>query len=100
MVILNLIITFNFSESSIKSYDLAIVQGFPSSNSYHYKGFTPNKGQVKEKEVIFYSRNGKMNIFITQKGLSYVIYDIEEKESTKSKDRIFNSREREKTVFH
>ncbi|MEO0202438.1 MAG: hypothetical protein ABIL37_01785, partial [candidate division WOR-3 bacterium] len=41
-----------------------------------------------------------MNIFITQKGLSYVIYDIEEKESTKSKDRIFNSREREKTVFH
>ncbi len=61
MMILNLIITFNFSESSIKSYDLAIVQEFLSSNSYHYKGFTPNKGQVKEK----------MNIFITQKGLSY-----------------------------
>ncbi|MEO0179478.1 MAG: hypothetical protein ABIL61_07105 [candidate division WOR-3 bacterium] len=62
-------------------------------NFYHYKGFTPNKGQVatteggEAKEVIFYSRNGKMNIFITQKGLSYVIYDIEEKDSTKSKDR-------------
>ncbi|MEO0179476.1 MAG: SBBP repeat-containing protein [candidate division WOR-3 bacterium] len=106
MMILNLIITFNFSESSIKSYDLAIVQEFLSSNSYHYKGFTPNKGQVatteggEAKEVIFYSEERNLGIFLTSNGLSYVIYDLEKKEYSRIDYELINANiERENILY-
>ncbi|MEO0159535.1 MAG: SBBP repeat-containing protein [candidate division WOR-3 bacterium] len=73
----------------VNSYDPAIVKEWLNSYPYLYKGFTVNKGQIATmdgkvaKDVIFYSRNGNMSIFITENGLSYVIYDVEKKEVSK-----------------
>ncbi|MEO0160552.1 MAG: hypothetical protein ABIL47_08790, partial [candidate division WOR-3 bacterium] len=65
-----------------KSYDPVIIKEWLNSYPYLYKGFTPNKGQIAEN-VIFYSRNGNMGIFITENGMSYVIYSVERKEAKK-----------------
>ncbi|MEO0153641.1 MAG: SBBP repeat-containing protein [candidate division WOR-3 bacterium] len=73
----------------VNSYDPAIVKDWLNSYPYLYKGFTPNKGQLATidgkiaENVVFYSRNGNMGIFITENGMSYVIYDIEKKEVSK-----------------
>ncbi|MEO0153614.1 MAG: hypothetical protein ABIL24_07960, partial [candidate division WOR-3 bacterium] len=73
----------------VNSYDPAIVKEWLNSYPYLYKGFTPNKGQLATMDgkiaenVIFYSRNGNIGIFITENGMSYVIYDVEKKEASK-----------------
>ncbi|MEO0208992.1 MAG: SBBP repeat-containing protein [candidate division WOR-3 bacterium] len=73
----------------VNSYDPSIIKEWLNSYPYLYKGFTPNKGQLATidgkiaENVVFYSRNGNMGIFITENGMSYVIYDIEKKEVSK-----------------
>ncbi|MEO0150948.1 MAG: SBBP repeat-containing protein [candidate division WOR-3 bacterium] len=91
----------------INTYDPAIVKEWLNSYPYLYKGFTPNKGQLATMDgkiaenVIFYSRNGNMGIFITENGLSYVIYDIEKKEVSKDKEILPHIEEKpENSVLH
>ncbi len=77
------------SDNKLTTYDYETIKQWLNSYPYLYKGFTPNRGQLATtegkpaNEVIFYSFNGNMGIFITEKGLSYVIYVIEKKESYK-----------------
>ncbi|MEO0213128.1 MAG: SBBP repeat-containing protein [candidate division WOR-3 bacterium] len=104
MINLNLIISFLSGENV---YDPSIVKEWLNSYPYLYKGFTPNKGQLATMDgkiaenVIFYSRNGNMGIFITENGLSYVIYDIEKKEASKDKDLLPHIKEKpENSILH
>ncbi|MEO0178832.1 MAG: SBBP repeat-containing protein [candidate division WOR-3 bacterium] len=90
-----------------KSYDPVIIKEWLNSYSYLYKGFTPNKGQLATMDgkiaenVIFYSKNGNMGIFITENGLSYVIYDIEKKENSKDKKALPHIKEKpENSILH
>ncbi len=91
MIMLSVMISFvsAMGGNVVNSYDPAIVKDWLNSYPYLYKGFTPNKGQLATidgkiaENVVFYSRNGNMGIFITENGMSYVIYDIEKKEVSK-----------------
>ncbi|MEO0213640.1 MAG: hypothetical protein ABIL49_07205, partial [candidate division WOR-3 bacterium] len=77
MLGLNLLITFASSVGGkvVNTYDPVIIKEWLNSYPYLYKGFTPNKGQIATMDgkfaenVIFYSRNGNMGIFITENGL-------------------------------
>ncbi len=64
----------------LTTYDYETIKHWLNSYPYLYKGFTPNKGQLSTtdgkiaKDVLFYSRNGNMGIFITKEGIVYGIY--------------------------
>ncbi len=82
--------SIQISPSKLNKYDYTIVKEWLNSYPYLYKGFTPNKGQLATtdgkvaNDVLFYSRNGNVGIYITQNGLSYVIYGYERKENEKA----------------
>ncbi len=48
-----------------------------------YKGFEENFGQIRDfegnpvEEILFFTKNDRIGIFIGQKGVSYVIYNLE-----------------------
>ncbi|MEO0213399.1 MAG: SBBP repeat-containing protein [candidate division WOR-3 bacterium] len=92
----------------VNTYDLAIVKEWLNSYPYLYKGFTPNKGQIATMDgkiaenVVFYSRNGNMGIFITENGMSYVIYDVEKKENPKDNKELSLpiNKEPENSILH
>ncbi|MEO0179221.1 MAG: SBBP repeat-containing protein [candidate division WOR-3 bacterium] len=109
MLVLNLLVTFASSVGGkfVNTYDPAIVKDWLNSYPYLYKGFTPNKGQLATMDgkiaenVVFYSRNGNMGIFITENGMSYVIYDVEKKEVSKDKDALPHIKEKpENSILH
>jgi len=77
--------------ASLKSYDISIVREWINQRGIFSKGFSLNKGQVN-KEVLLYSRNSGLNIFLTEKGLSFVIYSPKETESKKEQPKIQYSR--------
>ena len=104
-----MLITFASSVGGklVNTYDPVIIKDWLNSYPYLYKGFTPNKGQIATMDgkfaenVIFYSRNGNMGIFITENGLSYVIYDIEKKEAKKDKEILPHIKEKpENSILH
>ncbi|MEO0179331.1 MAG: SBBP repeat-containing protein, partial [candidate division WOR-3 bacterium] len=110
MLGLNLLITFASSVGGklVNTYDPVIIKEWLNSYPYLYKGFTPNKGQIATMDgkfaenVIFYSRNGNMGIFITENGLSYVIYDVEKKENPKDNKELSLpiNKEPENSILH
>ena len=109
MLGLNLLVALASSVGGkfVNTYDPAIIKDWLNSYPYLYKGFTPNKGQLATmdgkvaKDVIFYSRNGNMGIFITENGLSYVIYDIEKKEASKDEKLPLNIEKKpENSILH
>ncbi|MEO0171839.1 MAG: SBBP repeat-containing protein [candidate division WOR-3 bacterium] len=108
MIMLNFLINFDLGEGvQIKSYDPSIIKEWLNSYPYLYKGFTPNKGQLATMDgniaenVIFYSKNGNMGIFITENGMSYVIYDVEKREAKKDKDLLPHIKENpENSILH
>ncbi|MEO0179192.1 MAG: SBBP repeat-containing protein, partial [candidate division WOR-3 bacterium] len=109
MLVLSLLVTFASSVGGkfVNTYDPVIIKEWLNSYPYLYKGFIPNKGQLATmdgkvaKDVIFYSRNGNMGIFITENGMSYVIYDIEKKEVKKDKEILPHIKEKpENSILH
>ncbi|MEO0210010.1 MAG: SBBP repeat-containing protein [candidate division WOR-3 bacterium] len=91
----------------VNTYDPSIVKEWLNSYPYLYKGFTPNRGQLATMDgkiaenVVFYSKNGNMGIFITENGLSYVIYSVEKKETSKDKEILPHIKERpENSILH
>ncbi|MCX7948089.1 MAG: hypothetical protein N2504_05825, partial [candidate division WOR-3 bacterium] len=76
-MIVNLLISF--ADGALNNYNPDVVKEWMNSYVYNLNGFTPNKGQVatdegkEAKEVIFYTRNGNLTAYITEKGISYVI---------------------------
>ncbi|MEM5880938.1 MAG: SBBP repeat-containing protein [Candidatus Aenigmatarchaeota archaeon] len=109
MLGLNLLITFasTIAGNVVNTYDPSIVKEWLNSYPYLYKGFTPNRGQLATMDgkiaenVIFYSKNGNMGIFITENGLSYVIYSVEKKETSKDKEILPHIKERpENSILH
>ncbi len=74
---------FNTSNNQLTAYNYQTIKQWLNSYPYLYKGFTPNKGQLATtdgkpaNEVLFYSRNGNMGIFITKEGMVYGIYGYE-----------------------
>ncbi|MCS7244686.1 MAG: hypothetical protein RMJ38_00965, partial [candidate division WOR-3 bacterium] len=75
-MIVNLLIALS---RVLNNYEPEAVKEWMNSYVYNLNGFTPNKGQVatdegkEAKEVIFYTRNGNLTAYITEKGISYVI---------------------------
>ncbi len=110
MIVFNLLISFvsTIAGNVINTYDPVIIKEWLNSYPYLYKGFTPNKGQLATMDgkiaenVVFYSRNGNMGIFITESGLSYVIYDIEKKEVSKDNKELSLpiNKEYENSILH
>jgi len=61
---------------SSKSHDFKGVKKFINANQNLYVGFSLNKGQIN-KEAILYSKGPGFNVYITDKGLSFLIFSVE-----------------------
>ncbi len=74
-----------FGAQTPKNYNPEIIKEWINFDIKIYKGFSLNKGQI-DKQVLLYSKNGDFNIYLTQKGLSFLMF------ATKSKEEVLYSR--------
>ena len=66
-----------FAKSS--NYDFQIIKEWITATEKLYLGFSLNEGQIN-KEALLYSKNSNFNIYLTEKGLSFVIFANEKNE--------------------
>jgi hypothetical protein len=69
-----------FAKSS--NYDPQTMKEWVTATEKLYYGFAGNRGQLS-KEVLLYSKNSNFNIYLTEKGLSFVIYSTQKTENQK-----------------
>jgi hypothetical protein len=69
---------------NISSYDFSVVKEWINANEKLYLGFSLNRGQIN-KEALIYSKGPGFNVYITQKGLSFVMFSFEKENSEISK---------------
>ncbi|MFZ8845634.1 MAG: SBBP repeat-containing protein, partial [Candidatus Hydrothermia bacterium] len=60
----------------ISSYDFSVVRKWITANEKLYLGFSSNRGQIN-KEALIYSKGPGFNIYLTEKGLSFVMFSFE-----------------------
>jgi hypothetical protein len=77
-------ITLKAFAQNISSYDFSVVKEWINSSAIFYYGFSPNRGQLN-KEAILYSKGPGFNIYLTEKGLSFVMFSFEKENSEISK---------------
>jgi len=75
-----LFIIQTFAKNS--NYDPQTMKEWITATEKLYYGFAGNRGQLS-KEVLLYSKNSNFNIYLTEKGLSFVIYSTQKTESQK-----------------
>jgi hypothetical protein len=73
-------ITLKTFAQNISSYDFSVVKEWINSSAIFYYGFSPNRGQLN-KEAILYSKGPGSNIYLTEKGLSFVMFSFEKENS-------------------
>jgi predicted SpoU family rRNA methylase len=61
---------------NISSYDFSVVREWVDATEKLYYGFALNKGQIN-KEALLYSKGPGFNVYITEKGLSFVMFSFE-----------------------
>jgi len=61
---------------NISSYDFSVVKEWISASEKLYLGFSSNRGQIN-KEALIYSKGPGFNVYITEKGLSFVMFSFE-----------------------
>jgi hypothetical protein len=60
----------------ISSYDFSVMKEWISATEKLYLGFSSNRGQIN-KEALLYSKGPGFNVYITKKGLSFVMFSFE-----------------------
>jgi hypothetical protein len=66
--------------SKDKLYDFSVVREWINANEKLYYGFSLNRGQIN-KEALLYSKRHGFNVYITQKGLSFLMFSFEKENS-------------------
>ncbi|MDT7880226.1 MAG: hypothetical protein RQ990_05180, partial [Candidatus Hydrothermia bacterium] len=64
----------------ISSYDFSVVREWISATEKLYLGFSSNRGQIN-KEALIYSKGPGFNVYITEKGLSFLMFSFEKENS-------------------
>ena len=77
--IINLILFIGQTFTKSSNYDPQIVKEWITATEKLYLGFSLNVGQIN-KEALLYSKNSNFNIYLTEKGLSFVIFANEKNE--------------------
>ena len=67
-----------FAKSS--NYDPQTIKEWVTATEKFYYGFALNKGQIN-KEALIYSKGPGFNVYITEKGLSFVMFSFEKENS-------------------
>jgi hypothetical protein len=65
---------------NISSYDFSVVKEWINATEKLYLGFSSNRGQIN-KEALIYSKGPGFNVYITEKGLSFVMFSFEKENS-------------------
>jgi hypothetical protein len=65
---------------NISSYDFQVVRERINATEKLYYGFSLNRGQIN-KEALIYSKGPGFNVYITEKGLSFVMFSFEKENS-------------------
>jgi hypothetical protein len=65
---------------NISSYDFSVVREWTNATEKLYLGFSLNRGQIN-KEALIYSKGPGFNIYLTEKGLSFVMFSFEKENS-------------------
>jgi len=73
MICLNLILFIGQTFTKSSNYDFQIIKEWITATEKLYLGFSLNVGQIN-KEALLYSKNSNFNIYLTEKGLSFVIF--------------------------
>jgi hypothetical protein len=68
----------------ISFYDFSVVREWINATEKLYLGFSSNRGQIN-KEALIYSKGPGFNVYITEKGLSFVMFSFEKENSQISK---------------
>jgi hypothetical protein len=70
--------------AQISNYNPQIMKEWINANEKFYYGFSSNRGQINE-EALIYSKGPGFNIYLTEKGLSFVMFSFEKENSEISK---------------
>jgi hypothetical protein len=66
--------------AQISNYNPQIMKEWITATEKLYLGFSSNRGQIN-KEALIYSKGPGFNIYITEKGLSFVMFSFEKENS-------------------
>jgi hypothetical protein len=66
--------------AKISNYDPQTMKEWITANEKLYLGFSLNRGQINE-EALIYSKGPGFNVYITEKGLSFVMFSFEKENS-------------------
>jgi predicted SpoU family rRNA methylase len=78
--IIMLLLAVKTFAQNISSYDFSVVKEWITATEKLYLGFSSNRGQIN-KEALIYSKGPGFNIYITEKGLSFVMFSFEKENS-------------------
>ena len=76
ITIIMLLLPVKTFAQNIISYDFSVVKEWITATEKLYLGFSLNRGQIN-KEALIYSKGPGFNVYITQKGLSFVMFSFE-----------------------
>jgi predicted SpoU family rRNA methylase len=76
ITIIMLLLAVKTFAQNISSYDFSVVREWVDATEKLYYGFALNKGQIN-KEALLYSKGPGFNVYITEKGLSFVMFSFE-----------------------
>ncbi|MFZ8847338.1 MAG: SBBP repeat-containing protein, partial [Candidatus Hydrothermia bacterium] len=80
ITIIMLLLAVKTFAQNISSYDFSVVKEWIKVNEKLYYGFSSNRGQIN-KEALIYSKGPGFNVYITEKGLSFVMFSFEKENS-------------------
>ena len=75
-----LLLAVKIFAQNISSYDFSVVKGWTNATEKSYLGFSSNRGQIN-KEALLYSKGPGFNIYLTEKGLSFLMFSFEKENS-------------------
>jgi hypothetical protein len=76
IIIIMLLLAVKTFAQNISSYDFSVVKEWINASEKSYLGFSSNRGQIN-KEALIYSKGPGFNIYLTEKGLSFVMFSFE-----------------------
>jgi hypothetical protein len=80
ITIIMLLLAVKTFAQNISSYDFSVVKEWITATEKLYLGFSSNRGQIN-KEALIYSKGPGFNVYITEKGLSFVMFSFEKENS-------------------
>ena len=80
ITIIMLLLAVKTFAQNISSYDFSVVKEWTNATEKLYLGFSLNRGQIN-KEAFIYSKGPGFNVYITERGLSFVMFSFEKENS-------------------